>query len=195
MPIRSHSRSIANMTEDMSQFFLLGRILIYMDRLLTRHPKLDYETLEFLYWLLGPEIVESDLLPLAVMLDTGERRRRFDRDMEEVRNGRDFAHLVETALNKSTRDDYHSVVDLITGLLQKRLTQVRTASRKSDIERNLMVFQQMFDLSELETEICVFLFILSTYEKAQDFFQYHLQCHCFEGGTIFQSFSMPAVRK
>jgi transitional endoplasmic reticulum ATPase len=176
-----YSQSLSNPIEDKSQSFLTGRILLYMDRLLTRNPKLDYETLEFLYWLLGPEIVEQDLLPLAIMLDGGSRRGRFDREVEEIRNGRDFAHTVDTAVHRASRDDYHSVVDLIRDLVRKRLSQVQHASRKSDIEKNLTVFQQMFDLNELETEICMFLFIAAVFEKAQNYFQYHLQCHCFEG--------------
>jgi transitional endoplasmic reticulum ATPase len=181
MRTRYYTGSLSTPTQDKSQAFLSSRMLIYMDRLLTRDPKLDYETLEFLYWLLGPEIIEQDLLPLAGMLDGGSRRGRFDREVEEIRNGRDFAHIVDTAVHRASRDDYHSVVDLIRDLVRKRLSQVQHASRKSDIENNLAVFQQMFDLRELETELCVFLFIGSVYEKAQNYFQYHLQCNLYEG--------------
>ncbi len=39
----------------------------------------------------------------------------------------------------------------------------------------------MFDLNELEKEICLFLFVLSTYEEVQSLFQYHLQCDRFSG--------------
>ena len=59
---------------DKSQCFMLSRVLLYMDRLLARYPKLDYEILETIHWLLGAEIVEEDLLPLV--LDVGFRRAK-----------------------------------------------------------------------------------------------------------------------
>ncbi len=69
MRVRTHTGSIPHMPEDKSHCFMLSRVLVYMGRLLTRYPKLDYEILETIHWLLGPEIVEEDLLSLAVMVD------------------------------------------------------------------------------------------------------------------------------
>jgi len=93
MRIRNHTGSLS--TEDKSQCFVPSRVLLYMDRLLARYPKLDYEILETIHWLAGPEIVEEDLLPLVSMLPS-EDRRRFEMDIsEEIRNSRDFAHLVD----------------------------------------------------------------------------------------------------
>ena len=51
----------------------------------------------------------------------------------------------------------------------------------SDIEKNLDVFQQMFGLSELETDICLFFLILSVYEEAQSLLEYHLKCNRYVG--------------
>ncbi len=180
MRFRSHSGS-SSMPMDQSQRFMLSRVLVYMDRLLDKYPRLDFEVLEALHWALGPEIVQEDLIPLAAMLDAGERRRRFEADLrEEIRHGRDFANLVDQALRKTRKDEQMCVVGLLRGLLKKRADQLQHR-RASDIEKSLGVFQQMFDLNELETEICLFLFILSTYEEAQSFFEYHLKCERFAG--------------
>jgi len=177
-------RSFAGSTPvpmDESQCFLLSRVLIYMDRLLARYPKLDYEILETIHWVLGAEIIEEDLLPLVSMLPSEDRRRRFETDLNgEIRNRRDFAHIVDTALRRSTKNEQLAVIDLLRGMLEKRLAEFK-CSGESDIEKNLTVFTQMFDLNELETELCLFLFIMSTYEEAQSLFEYHLQCHRFVG--------------
>lgn len=179
MRVRNCAASLP--TEDKSQCFLLSRVVLYVDRLLARYLKLDHEILETIYWLLGAEIVEEDLVALALMLDSGERKRRFEREIqEEIRHARDFAHLVDAALRRATKNEQAAAVDLLRGLLQKRLDQFHY-SGTSDIEKNLAIFQQMFDLNDLEKEVCLFLFVLSTYEEVQSLFQYHLKCDHFAG--------------
>jgi hypothetical protein len=146
---------------DESQSFMLGRLVLYMDRLLARYCRLDFEILEALHWLMGPEIVETDLLPLLPMLNGGEKRRRFEREVEEdVRHSRGFAHLLDQALRKAGNDEEIGVADLLRGVMKKRLDQLHHPG-VSDLEKSLGIFQQMFGLSDVETEICLFLFILS----------------------------------
>ena len=179
MRVRNCADSLS--TEDISQCFLLSRVVLYVDRLLARYPKLDYEILETIYWLLGPEIVEDDLVALALMLDSGERKRRFEREIEEeIRNPRDFAHLMDQALRKIHRNEQATVMDLFSGLLKKRIDQLQY-SGTSDIEKNLDTLQQMFGLSELEKDICLFFLTLSVYEEAQSFFEYRLKCDRYAG--------------
>ena len=194
MRVRNCADSLS--TEDKSQCFMLGRVLLYMDRLLARYPTLDYEILETIHWLLGPEIAEEDLSPLTVMLDSGERKRRFEREIqEEIRHARDFAHLVDASLRRATKNEQLAVIDLLRGLLKKRQDELRY-SGTSDVEKNLAIFQQMFDLNELEKKLCLFLFALSSYEEVQGLFQYHLHCDHFAGrhylATILASNS-PAI--
>ncbi len=105
MRVRGHAGS-SSIPMDQSQRFMLSRVLVYMDRLLDKYPRLDFEILEALHWVLGPEIVQEDLIPLAAMLDAGERRRRFEADLrDEIRHGRDFANLVDQSLRKTRKDE------------------------------------------------------------------------------------------
>jgi transitional endoplasmic reticulum ATPase len=195
MRVRRGSDTVSPL--DKSQYFMLSRILLYMDRLLAAYSKPDFETLETIHWLLGPEIVEDDLLPLISMLDSGERKRRIERELrEEIRHARDFAHIVDQALRKARNDEHLCVVDLLRGLLKKRLDESQHPLGTSDIERNLEIFQRMFGLSELETELCLFLFILSTYEEAESLFEYHLKCSRFVGRSYLATvlgFSSPEI--
>jgi transitional endoplasmic reticulum ATPase len=183
MRFRGHSDSAA-MPMDKSQRFMMGRVLIYMDRLLTRFHRLDHEILEIIHWLVGSEIADEDLAPLATMLESGDRRRRSIPDLDEIRHEirshRDFANFMETCLQKARRDEHTSVIELLKGLLKKRLDQLQY-SGASDIEKSLSTLQQMFDLSELEKELCLFLFIVSTYDEVQNLFQYNLHCDSFSG--------------
>jgi transitional endoplasmic reticulum ATPase len=179
MRVRNCNGSLTS--EDKSQCFLLRRCVLYLDRLLARYPKLDYEILQTIHWVLGSEIVEEDLLPLAVMLDAGERRRRFDRELqEEIHNSRDFAHLMDQVLRKTRRNEQLAVIDLFSGLLDKRLDQLQY-SGTSDIEKHLNLFQQMFGLSELEKELCLFFLLVFVYEEAQSLFEHHLKCANYAG--------------
>ena len=87
---------------------------------------------------------------------------------------------MDTALRHTSKNEQLAVIDLLRGMLKKRLDRIqmfRCVRHREKPDR----LQQMFDLNELETEICLFLFILSTYEEAQSLFQYHLQCDRFVG--------------
>ncbi len=180
MRVRRHTGS-SPMPMDGSHSFMLSRVLVYMDRLLEKHPSLDFEILEALHWLLGPESVEEDLIPLVTMLDAGDRRPRFDADLrDEIRHARDFANLMDQALRKTRKDEQMCVVGLLRGLIQKKLSKLESRCT-SDIEKNVRLFQEMFDLTQLETEICLFLFILTTYDEAQTVFEYHLKCDRYAG--------------
>jgi len=184
MRIRGNTGSLAHTGEDRSQCFMLSRILLYMDRLLARLSRLDYEILEIIHWLLGVEIVEADLLCVASMLVSGQRKRPCEAEIrDEIRHRRDFASFMDEALRRATKEEYQCVVGLLRELLKKRLDQLQ-CSGDSEIEKSLGVFKQMFDLCELETEICLFLFILSAYEEARDVFEYHLKADRFAGRTL-----------
>ena len=116
------------------------------------------------------------------MLDSGERKRRF-----ETRNTtRKFAtaEILPTSwillFVNSSKNEQLAVIDLLRGLLKKRLAEFNIPARPTS--RKIWTrLQQMFDLNELETEICLFLFVLSTYEEVQSLFEYHLKCDHFAG--------------
>ena len=119
MRVRGYSGS-SSMPVDSTQCFLMGRLVVYLERLLSRYERLDLETLEVLYWLLGPELVEKDLVPLATMLDGGDKRRRYGTESDaEIRHARDFAHMVDQALCRAGRDEEKGVVHLLRGYCRK----------------------------------------------------------------------------
>ncbi|MGO9118953.1 MAG: AAA family ATPase [Desulfomonilaceae bacterium] len=179
MRVRNYAGSLS--TQDRSQCFMLSRVLLYMHRLLARYPKPDHEILETIHWLLGSEIVEEDVLPLVSMMNGAVIRGRFESDIEEeIHNPHDFAYVMDQVLRKSRRSEQLAIVDLLRDLLNKRMNQLQY-SGTSDIEKNLDTLQEMFGLSELEKEICLFLFVLSIFDEVQSLFQYHLQCDRFSG--------------
>jgi len=179
MRVRNYAGSLS--TQDKSQCFMLSRVLLYMHRLLARYSTPDHEILETIHWLLGSSIVEEDLLPLVSMFSGALISRRFESDIEEeIHNPHDFAYVMDQVLRKSRRSEQLAIVDLLRDLLNKRMNHLQY-SGSSDIEKNLDTLQEMFDLSELEKEICLFLFALSIFDEVQSLFQYHLQCDRFAG--------------
>ena len=56
---------------------------------------------------------------------------------------------------------------------------------KSDLEKNLDVIGEMFDLTEQERRFCTFLFIVSNYDPAETYFVNHLECQKFSGRRYF----------
>ncbi len=180
MRVRRHAGS-SPMPMDGSHSFMLSRVLVYMDRFLEKRSSLDFEILEALHWLVGPEIVEEELLCLVTMLDAGDRRPRFDADLrDEIRYARDFANFMDQALRKTRKDEQACVLALFKELIKKKLDRLQSRGT-SDLENNLHVFQEMFGLSSLETELCLFFVVVSIYEEAQSFFEYHLKCDRYAG--------------
>jgi SpoVK/Ycf46/Vps4 family AAA+-type ATPase len=177
-------RSFAGSTPvqmDASQCFMLSRILVYSDRLLDQYPKIAFHTLEMLHWALGPEILEEDLGLLSKMLDDEEKKLRCPQEIdEEIRKNRNFASVMEQGLRTPRNGELVCVVDLLRGLLNKKLNQLY-CPEVSDIQKNLETFQQMFGLSELEKEICLFFLTISIYEETQNLFEYRLKCDRYPG--------------
>lgn len=182
MRVGKHSGSTA-IPIDPSQCFMLRTLTVYVDRLLAKHGTVEHETLDMLYWLVGPEIVREDLIPLAAMLNGEGRKRRFEPDMtEEIRHSRDFSHFMDNALRKLKRNEQSAVADLFRGLLKKRQDMLKYKGI-SDIERNLDAFQRIFGLSDVETDLSLFFLIISVYEEAESLFGYHLKCDRYAGRT------------
>ena len=175
-----YSHSISESFFDKSACFLHLRLITYLDRLLGRHGKLGEETLEMIHWILGPDIVEEDLLPLVQLLGAGSGRR-WDREMEEeVHDAEAFSHFIERAFRKGSVTDEASTVALIRDLLKKRVGQL-CYSGESEIEKNMSRFQNMFGLKDLEIELTLFFTILATYEEAESLFEYNLKCDRYAG--------------
>jgi hypothetical protein len=152
-----------------------------MDRFLAKHGTIEHETLDILYWLLGPEIVHEDLIPLAAMLSDEGRKRRFDLEYtEDIRRSRNFSQIVDTALRKLSRNEQSVVADLFRGLLKKRHGMLKYKDI-SDIERNLDAFQSIFGLSDFEADPSLFFPMVSIYEEAENLFDYHLKCDRYAG--------------
>ena len=168
-------RSFAGLTPvsmDESQCFLLSRVLIYMDRLLACYPKLDFEVLETVYWLVGPGIVEEDLVPLAMMLDTGERKRPFERGLpEEIHHARDFAHLMDTALRSASKGKQMCVVDLLRDLLKKRQDQLQSSGSVGYRKEPGQISADVWSQRSWKRDMYLFFLTLSVYEEAQSLFR------------------------
>lgn len=165
---------------DKSQSFMKTKLVTYVDRLLARQPRLDREILAMLHWLIGPEVLESGIEQIRALL-TAPERRRFD---DETQNDPFDSHEFSNAIMRTMRGSKRNREDTLRKLLRKMLNQRLPAMRyqgTSQVENSVLLFQEMFKLSDLESEICLFLSIIQVWDEARRLFEGHLGCERFEG--------------
>ena len=180
MGYRRRSDSTFGTPLDKSQSFMMRRIIIYLDRLLSRYKRLNSELLETIHWILGPEIVEAELPHLLCLVKNRLGKKSHERLLEEAINPEDFASVIEEALQKSRTKVEVPLIDLLRDLLPVRIHEL-DYSGESDIERNLGLFQKLFGLNNVETELVLFFCIVETWEEAENLFEYHLKCDRYAG--------------
>lgn len=165
---------------DKCQRFMKKKLALYLDKLLARQRGLDRELLETLHWLVGPEMLEKCVERIQPLL-TIQERIQFDHDLgADLFESHGFSHTILDLVRSVRRDLEHAV----TRILRKALGDyVETIGYRgvSQAEKSLELFRDIFKLSDLEIEICLFLSIIQIWDEAQRLFEYHLNCHSFSG--------------
>jgi transitional endoplasmic reticulum ATPase len=177
---RSHPVIPAVTDLDKSQRFMKKKLALYADRLLGRQPRLDRETLETLHWLIGPDMLEDCVDEIRQLL-TIQQRQRFDQHLgDDVYESHVFATAIAGLVRGSRRDLENTVTRLLRKTLNDWLGTIQYCGT-SEVEKSLSLFKEIFSLSDLEIEICLFLSLLQIWDEAQRLFEYHLGCHSFSG--------------
>ena len=153
---------------DHNEAFVLRSLSTYMERVYERYPVLDRETLEFIGWLLGP-----DIEPTARHLMT-QCRQEYDNELEEeFRECRlepeDFPNFLHKCLRRASRSVARDFSCHLQGCLRKRRESLKR-SKQSGIEKNADAVAGMFGLDPLEKEFMVFAYILSSWREADSYF-------------------------
>ncbi len=79
---------------DKSQSFMIKRLVVYLDRLLSHYRRLTHGLLETIHWVLGSEIVEEELPHLVSLVEDRLKKKSKERLLEEVLESDDFASLI-----------------------------------------------------------------------------------------------------
>jgi SpoVK/Ycf46/Vps4 family AAA+-type ATPase len=159
---------------DKNDRYVLKHCLVYLQRHLRRFPSHSRETCKMLVWTMGQD---TDRI-FQLLMDQFEGKQRLEFKKE----------LLETGLDI---DDYADILGkMLIGIkarhrrkvFQQILAQLEIRQKSlwfrgtADFEKNILAIEKMFSLSKRETELIIFLFIMSIYEQPQEYFVGHLEC-------------------
>ncbi len=164
---------------DENERFLKARCAVYLSRLLGGWVAMDSEFVEFLFWVLDEDSDEA----VRLICDTGNPRvRRYIReklDEDDIDDLDDCVNVVLKIFKYYTKNDTKRFASNCTALLKNKAKLPDKVG--SEILGKIQTIRNMFSLSDIETELCLFMFIVSVYEPAEDYFDRHLECLQYRG--------------
>jgi SpoVK/Ycf46/Vps4 family AAA+-type ATPase len=160
------------MAADKNDRYVLKHCLVYLQRHLRRFPSYSRETCKMLVWTLG----QDTEVVAEFLMDQFERKQKlkFKKELlESDLNVDDYADILAKMLPRIRAGRRRKVFQQILAQLESRQKSLLFRG-KADFEKNLMAIKKMFSLTERETELTIFLFIISIYEQPQEYFVGHL---------------------
>ncbi len=165
---------------DPDERFVIRRAATWVRRILVRYPHVEYQTIELLAWLLGPEIHElgEELALRAEQLGRGESAE----DLRECRfDASNYPRAIERFCARSAGGDVvEALSEQALRHLDRRLLELDTAEA-SHIEGSALRVQRAFGLTDLEREVFLLLFVIQGWSPVESFFENHLNCTSLEG--------------
>jgi len=149
----------------------------YMARIIERYPALDHYSLEFCCWLLGPGV--NDLNEKVISLLSRSGADRFEQEIEDSVDCDDLARSIIKAV-RHDRNRAGKLIRILSDLLKQRQNETGTFN-KSQLKKNSRIFQKIFSLSDEELELCLFIFLVETWENYRDFFSSRLRIYDYPG--------------
>ena len=168
-----------HMEPDTNDLYVLKKCIVWLERHTRTYPCFDSETMKLLCWLLGSEMQELGKFLLSQV--ERENRIRFEEEFSETElDTYDFSKEMIKLLRESKSVTKYRFWTQTSRLLKKKLVSQKIQI-KSEIEKNIIALKKLFDLSDMEAELCTFMFIANTYSNAEEYFFSHIECHKFSG--------------
>jgi hypothetical protein len=108
-----------------------------------------------------------------------KQAERFKEDLEECLDHEDWGRSIVQTL-KHEKNKTAKVIKIIAFLLHKRHQELST-SGKSSLEKNARQFKKLFSLTDEELELCLFMFLIESWDKFRDVFNNHLEVNSYSG--------------
>ena len=122
----------------------------------------------------------KDGLDQIAALVTAPQRRRFEGQLRQVFDPSSFSYAVLALVKEGGRDLENRLVCEISKILNQCLEAIKCRG-KSQVEKSLSLFKEMFRLSDLEAGLCLFLSVMQIWDEPRNLFEYHLHCEQFAG--------------
>ncbi len=169
----------------LDQRYAITKCALYMQRLVSRYPDLCWLGRGIMTWILGPaietltgfaaEAPDSTRLPEI----WGSSGSYYDLDELEKKKSNGKAALVRAQVSAR-------FAALAEELLELRISSLRYRGQ-STIERNLASVSKMFNLTEKETELCFWVYLISVWDKPHEYFCDTLECEKRSGNVYLQA--------
>ena len=161
------------MAADKNDRYVLKHSLVYLQRHLRRFPSYSLETCKMLVWTLG----QDTEVVAEFLMDQFEKKQRlkFKKELlESDHDVDDYADILSKMLPRIRARLRRKVFQQVLDQLESRQKSLSFRG-KADFEKNIMAVKRMFSLTDRETELIIFLFIISIYEQPQEYFVGHLE--------------------
>jgi SpoVK/Ycf46/Vps4 family AAA+-type ATPase len=159
--------------------FALQKCATYLFHHIKKYPNMSKEVLGFASWVLGEEVEGL----FDFFLETGDRRKLetlrevFD---ESHMDPDDFGDMLSRAYTMAHPMRQKGFTRFVRAALLQRAKQL-TCRKPSPILKKIEFLGEMFAMSDIDIELCAFLFIAQTYDNPEYFFDSHLECCTFKG--------------
>jgi SpoVK/Ycf46/Vps4 family AAA+-type ATPase len=157
----------------------LEKCATYLLRHIKKYPTMSKEVLAFMSWVLGEQAEGL----FDFFMETGDRRK-----LETIREAfdesdmslDDFVDLLSRAYTMAHPMRQKGFKRFVRAALMQRAKQL-TCRKPSPILKKIQSLGEMFAMSDIDIELCAFLFVAQTYDTPEYFFDSHLECCTFKG--------------
>ncbi|WP_045213461.1 AAA family ATPase [Desulfonatronovibrio magnus] len=182
MPVRRRRLPSASFypqdqTMDKNDCFVAGQGAKYLENILTRYPHLDASTMGFACWILGSSLMT--LTDRVTAMLSKSQAIRLQEELEDALDHFDYGEYLVKAINHN-RNKHNRIVKEVCHMLQHRQHEL-SSSRESKLEKNTRQFQKLFSLTDDEVELCLFIFLIESWDQFRQIFHSHLEVTTYPG--------------
>jgi len=165
----------SSLSPDKNERYVLIQCANYMLRLLDRFCMMDRETMRVLTWILRQEMFEAGCY-LANGISKEEKEKLPSDFEEDLHDPEECPDTLARILRQSPKKRVENFVNHLKILLEK---WIDTLSFKGGCEAEKKIGQcrTMFKLTDHEADFCRFLYIVSMWNHAENYFVDHLSCY------------------
>ena len=150
-----------------------------MDRLLKANLNLDKEAFEFLHFVLNQELAADYFKSIKEMVPE-QRQKEINEAVISIEEAWDFGQICFDITKLLSKESRHRARIAARRSLELQLSEM-SYDESTTFGGNIREFRRMFHLDDIETELCIFLFIMSNWGEFEAFFENHLQCNRYQG--------------
>lgn len=162
---------------DKNEAFVFRQCITYLCKLRPYLSTLDYETLQFIQWLI-PEDSKEIVRFIVEQIPQGGKVSIRNKIMEWMTDPDIHPGDTMDMIEKLPQIKIQKIIEFCMMLLEKKRNCLAYRGQ-SEIEKSMRAMTKMFQLTEPEEKLCWLFFICDRWKEAQSFFMDHLKIYSF----------------